>query len=142
MRRVGLHGACFPGTCTGGLTDALMCVWLIPGASVAGPSSAELCGNDESTVLTLFLFAIGSSALHTFRERGAGTDTLWLAREIGIHQNCPLKKKQLPLSPALNSAWPEVGCDPDLRDRGPRHQGKSTTPDIFSLERMRTICLF
>lgn len=37
----------------------------------------------------------------------------------------------------MNLALPEVDCDPDIRYRGPRHQGKSVTPNIFSLERMR-----
>lgn len=40
----------------------------------------------------------------------------------------------MPLSPALNLAWPEVGCDCGMRYMGLRHQRKSITPNIFSLE--------
>lgn len=61
---------------------------------------------------------------------------MWLAREIRTNQHCPFKENNCLLSPALNLALPEVRRDPDMRYMGPRHQGKSNTPNISNLERM------
>lgn len=55
---------------------------------------------------------------------------LWLAQEIRIHENCPVKKPIIAFIACLE-------FDPNMWCMGLRRQGRSIAPNISSLERMR-----
>lgn len=102
-------------------------VRLVTGASVAGQyllSCAVMTNSQCKLHVSLPLAPLPRTLS---RYEGLVQLSLWLAQEIRIHQNCPVKKTIIAFIACIEFY-------PNMRCMGLRHQGRSTTPNISSLE--------